>query len=348
MKPASQSASTARREARNPGPSWGYRFLRWCDYLLPEAVFRPLRAGGTAIAVAVMPAQRGHSREYLALALRRRPTLADVWRHFFAFEEALMTKLRVVNGRPHRTVYGPGGEDFRAWLETGGPVLLGTFHIGVSDLLGCQIGGYEHHEIYVVRQRVGNSHDTDKLAERFGGRLHFVWVNEPGEMILALKEAAATPGAIALQCDRVEFAARAENFEFFGVRRWFPFGIYYLAVLFARPVILSVGLPENPALSVLHASSRFDPRPGEPRAATLARARDHFGTFLRQVEALLAQQPYAWFNFLPFNPPVAAAVARGGGAPRAAPSGDGGSSPVGTPSDFRPQPSADPAAPPAR
>ena len=296
------------REARNPGPSWGYRFLRWCDWVLPEAVFRPLRGLGTAIAMANMPEQRRHSREYLARALRRPPTWRDVWRHFFAFEEALMIKLRVINGRPHRTVYGPGAGDFRTWLEGGGPVLLGTFHVGVSDLLGCQIGGYESQQIYIVRQRVGNSHDTDKLAERFGGRLHFLWVNEPEEMIFALKEAAATPAAIALQCDRIEFAARTEEFDFLGVRRRFPLTIYHLALIFGRPVLLSVGLPDGPTRAVLHASPRFDPRPGERRAEALQRAREHFQAFLRQLEPLLYQQPYLWFNFTPLNPPAAATV----------------------------------------
>lgn len=294
------------REARNPGPSWGYRFLRCCDWVLPELIFRPLRGVGTAIAMAAMPEQRRHSREYLTIALRRPPTLLDVWRHFFAFEEALMVKLRVINGRPHRTVYGPGSEDFRTWLEGGGPVLLGTFHVGVSDLLGCQIGGYESQQVYLVRQRVGNSHDTDKLAERFGGRLHFLWVNEPEEMIFSLKEAAATPAAIALQCDRVEFAARTEEFEFLGARRRFPVTIYHLALIFGRPVLLSVGLPDGPARAVLHASPRFDPRPGEPRSEALQRARAHFQAFLRQLEQLLFQQPYLWFNFTPLNPPAAA------------------------------------------
>jgi predicted LPLAT superfamily acyltransferase len=274
--------------------------------VLPELIFRPLRGVGTAIAMAAMPEQRRHSREYLTIALRRPPTLLDVWRHFFAFEEALMVKLRVINGRPHRTVYGPGSEDFRTWLEGGGPVLLGTFHVGVSDLLGCQIGGYESQQVYLVRQRVGNSHDTDKLAERFGGRLHFLWVNEPGEMIFALKEAAATPAAIALQCDRVEFAARTEEFEFLGARRRFPVTIYHLALIFGRPVLLSVGLPDGPARAVLHASPRFDPRPGEPRSEALQRARAHFQAFLRQLEKLLVQQPYLWFNFTPLNPPAAA------------------------------------------
>ncbi len=287
---------------RNPGPSWGYRFLRLCDRLLPEAVFRPLRALGTAIALAAMREQRRHSREYLAAVLGRRPGWREGFRHFFAFEEALMVKLRVVNGRPHRTVYAPGAGDFQAWLEGGGPVLLGTFHVGVSDLQGCQIAGYRQHEIYVVRKRVANSHDTDKLAERFGGRLHFVWVNDPAELIFALTGAAATPGAIALQCDRVEFSARTEACDFLGARRRFPFAIYHLAHIFGRPVLLSVGVPAGPDLAVLHTSPRFDVVPGEPRAVALARARDPFQAFLRRLEALLREDPYLWFNFTPLNP----------------------------------------------
>jgi predicted LPLAT superfamily acyltransferase len=299
---SSSEPSSAVRKPRNPGPSWGYRFLRGCDMVLPEAIFRPLRGIGTAIAVAGMPEQRRYSREYLAIVLRRPAGWRDVWRHFFAFEETLMAKLRVINGRPYRTVYGPGSGDFRTWLEHGGPVLLGTFHVGVSDLLGCQIGGFELKEVYVVRQRVGNSHDIDKLAEQFGGRLHFVWVNEPYEMIFALKEAAATTAAIAMQCDRMEFAARTEEFEFLGARRKFSFTIYHLALIFDRPVLLSVGLPDGAARSVLHASPRFDLRPGEPRAEALQRARIHFQAFLCQLEKILVQQPYLWFNFTPLNP----------------------------------------------
>lgn len=287
---------------RNPGPSWGYRFLRTADRVLPEFIYRPMRAIGTLIAMANMPAQRRCSREYLAAILGRPPRFREVFRHFFAFEEALMTKLRVVDGRPHRTVYADGAEDFRAWLEGGGPVLLGTFHFGVSDLQGCQIGGYEHQEVYVVRQRVGNSHDTDKLAERFGSRLKFVWINEPGEMLFALKDAAATPAAIALQCDRVEFTARTEAFEFLGARRLFPFTIYHLALIFGRPVLLSVGVAEAPDRATLHASPRFEPMPGERKEEALARARDHFQAFLRQVETLLRHDPYQWFNFTPLNP----------------------------------------------
>jgi len=291
------------RPLRNPGPSWGYQFLRIADQILPEIIFRPLRGIGTAIAMAGMPAERSCSREYLSLVLRRSPTPCDVWRHFFAFEEALMDKLRAANGKDLPCTYGEGSSDCTPWLKGDAPLLLGTFHVGASDLTGFLLGGYMKHPTYLVRQRVGNSHDTEQLAARFGDRLRFVWVNNPDDIIFALKDAAASPAAIALQCDRVGFSARTESFEFLGAQRLFPVTIYYLAMIFGRSVILSVGMPTKTGAE-LFASPLFSPQPAETRAALMARAHAHFQEFLHQLETLLRKQPYQWFNFTPLNPPV--------------------------------------------
>ena len=280
--------------------------MRVCDRMLPEVVYRPIRALGTAVAMVGMPAQRQHSRAYLATVLDHPPTWRDVFRHFFAFEEALMLKLRVANGRPVPCDCAPSGQPFLDWIATGGPVLLGTLHIGVSDMLGFQLGGQVNRRVYLVRQRVGNSRDTERLAAHFGEWLRFIWVNDPGEMLFALKTAAATGDAIALQCDRVEFSTRTEAFDFLGARRLFPVTIYHLARIFDRPVILTVGLPTPAGRSRLYGSPRFDPVPGEPRGAARARAHEHFQGFLRQVEGLLREQPYLWFNFTPLNPPAPA------------------------------------------
>ncbi|MBC7365354.1 MAG: hypothetical protein H7343_00860 [Undibacterium sp.] len=291
---------------RNPGPSWGYHFLRFCDRVLPEFIFRPFRAFGTAVAMVNMPAQRRHSRAYLATVLPHPPTLRDVFRHFLAFEETLMLKLRVANGRAHRGVCAPGTQDFATWLCGDEVALLGTFHVGDSDLLGFLLGGYQRRKVYLVRLRVANSHDTEKLGALFGEWVRFVWVNEPAQMIFALKDAIAnTEGAaVAMQCDRADYSSRGEAFEFLGARRLFPFTIYHLALIFGKPVLLSVGVPGAPGESTLHASPLFRPIPGEPRAAALARARKHFQNFLRDLEKLLRAQPYLWFNFIPLNPPV--------------------------------------------
>jgi predicted LPLAT superfamily acyltransferase len=296
-------ASSSPPRPRNPGPSWGYRFLCACDAVLPEWLFKPLRWIGTWIALVNMPAQRAHSRAYLRALTGREPTRREVFAHFFAFEEFLMLRLRVAHGAAHRGELAPDATGFRRLLETGEPALLGTFHVGHSDLTGFLLGPQENRRVFMVRQRVGNSHDTEVLGARFQKWVSFVWVNEPENLLFALKDAIGAGGSVALKCDRLEFSAKTEAFEFLGARRLFPFTIYHLALIFRRPVVLCVGMPAGPGLSVVHSSSLFVPD-ASGKAANLARAREHFQGFLVQLEALLREQPLLWFNFTPLNPPA--------------------------------------------
>ena len=299
---------------RNPGPSWGFFFLRLCDRIAPEILFKPARALGTWIAVALMPRQRRYSRAYLATILDRRPTLLDTFRHFFAFEESLMHKLRVANGRPHQTAVAPGSIHFKEYLQTGKHAFLGTFHVGRSDLLGFLLGPREDHRVFMVRHRVANSHDTDKLGALFGKWLTFIWVNEPENLLFALKEAIASGGSVAMNCDRLEFTSKTEAFQFLGASRLFPFTIYHLGLIFKLPVLLSVGTPGDPGVSVLHSSPIWSPDEALSKAENLSRARQHFQGFLNQLENLLRADPYLWFNFIELNP-IASKVTSSPAAP---------------------------------
>lgn len=300
---ATPSTSFAPR-SKNPGPSWGYRFLRLADHLVPEFIFRPARAFGTWIALANMRDQRRHSRAYLRVALGREPTLREIFRHFFEFEEMLMLKIRVADGRPHRGVLAPEATDFLNFINTSGDALLGTFHVGHSDLVGFLVGGQEKRRVSMVRLRVGNSQDVERLGLAFGRWVSFIWVNEGENLLFALKDAITAGGCLALKCDRLEFSSRAEPFRFLGARRLFPFTIYHLAVIFERPVFLSVGVPGGPGESVIHSYPRWAPDPAVSRSANLTSARAHFQGFLDQVDSLLRQNPYWWFNFLELNPVV--------------------------------------------
>ena len=287
---------------RNPGPSWGYGFLQWADRLLPEILFKPLRAVGTVIAMACMPVERRHSRNYLAVILPNPPTQWDVFRHFLAFEEALMAKLRIANGRDIPCDFDPTGSALQAWMADGGPILLGTFHLGVSDMLGFQLGSREKRRVHLVRHRVENSHDTERLAEISGGCIQFIWSNEAPDLVFALKAAADSGDAIAMQCDRIENAAVTAPFEFFGARRAFPITIYRLARILRRPVILAVGVTVSPWRSRVYGSPLFGLVPGESRERFHERSNAHFQDFLRLVEKLLRRNPFLWFNFIPMNP----------------------------------------------
>ena len=303
MSPATSRERGAAPAARNPGPSWGYSFLHGCDTVLPEWLFRPLRWVGTVVAVVLMPAQRAHSRDDLTAVTGRPPSWRQVLRHFQAFQEFMMLRLRVARGLAHRGELAPGASGFRTLLETGEPALLGTFHVGHSDLTGFLIGPQEKRRVFMVRQRLGNSADTTVLGARFAAWVTFIWVNDPENLLFALKEAIASGGSVALQCDRLGFSSRNEAFAFLGARRLFPFTIYRLALIFQRPVVLSVALPAGPGCSTVHSSPLFRPD-GAGRAANLARARAHFQDFLGQLERFLRADPVLWFNFTPINPPA--------------------------------------------
>ncbi len=304
--------STSAANPHNPGPNWGFAFLLWAERLLPRFIFRPLLMLGTWVALPFMPSQRCHSRTYLALVLRRPVRVIDVWRHFFAFANFLILKLRVARGVPHHCVLDEKrGGDFKALLATGEPALFGTFHFGQSDLLGFYLGALGR-RLSMIRLRVTNSEDTRLLGRLFGKWVSFIWVNEPESLLFALKTAIEAGDSLAMKCDRLEFSAKTETFHFLGCQRVFPFTIYHLAVMFNLPVSFCVGVPGAKIDETLVIGSPvFRPDPVDSRPANLRRAHAHFQGVLIQLESLVRQHPLLWFNYLPLNPePARGAVPR--------------------------------------
>ena len=153
----------------------------------------------------------------------------------------------------------------------------------------------------MVLQRVGNCDDVEILGAQFAEWVRFIWVNDAENLLFALKDAVNAGGSVALKCDRVDFSAKTEAFQFLGARRLFPFTIYHLSLIFRRPVVLSVGLPLRPGHSIVHSSPLFCPDDAG-KVANLERARAHFQEFLARIEGFLREDPTLWFNFLPLNP----------------------------------------------
>ena len=295
---------------RNPGPTWGYRFLLWAELWWPRWIFRPMLMAGTWVALAFMPAQRAHSRAYLTIVLGRPPRLTEVWAHFQAFTDFLILKLRAARGVQIQCDLEPENrEEFETLARSDRPALFGTFHLGWSDLLGYLLSDWDR-PVSVLRTRVGNSDDTRMLGERFGGKVSFLWVNNPDNFMFELKDALQAGQSLAIKCDRLDFSARTEVFEFLGARRVFPFTIYFLAVLFDRPACFCLGLPGlEPDTMRVVASPVFVPDPARSRKENLAAAHAHFQGVLHQLEAVLRRQPQLWFNFQPLNPVAAGPAA---------------------------------------
>jgi predicted LPLAT superfamily acyltransferase len=192
--------------------------------------------------------------------------------------------------------------DFEALMASDDPALFGTFHFGHSDLLGFALAT-RGRRVAMVRLRVTNTEDTEMFGRRFGDAVRFIWVNEPENLLFAMKGALERGESLAMQCDRL-YASKTEAFHFLGARRRFPFTIYHLAILFGRPVMFCFGLPEEGGATRVCPMPLFRPEAGAAREAQLARAREHFQAVLERLESLVRQHPTLWFNFIPLNPEV--------------------------------------------
>ncbi|MEO6994215.1 MAG: hypothetical protein ABI273_11330 [Lacunisphaera sp.] len=292
--------------SRNPGPSWGFAFLQWGERWWPRWFFRAALMAGTWVSLAFMPRQRAHSREYLAVVLGRPPRAIDVWRHFFAFMESLMLNLRAGRGVPLTCQLEPQNKEaFEQLANSSEPALFGTFHFGSSDLLGYLLAS-KSRPVSIIRLQVENSRDTHLLGLRFGENVSFLWINDPANLLFDLKAAIEAGQSLALKCDRLAYSAKAEAFEFLGARRLFPFTIYYLSVLFSKSVVFCTAITSNHEDGIrVFSSPVFVPDPNAGRELNLESARTHFQGVLNDLEKLLRQNPYLWFNFLPLNPAVA-------------------------------------------
>jgi predicted LPLAT superfamily acyltransferase len=295
--------------SRNPGPSWGYGFLLWAERRWPRWFFQMMLQAGTWVGFAFMPAERTHSRAYLAIVLGRPPRIIEVWRHFLAFAGSLMLMLRAGRGAEVRCrLAEENAKAFEGLVRSDRPALFGTFHFGASDLLGYLLGA-RGRRISIIRLRVGNSEDTRLLGERFGDRVSFLWINDPANLLFELKTALEAGASLAMKCDRLEFSAKAAPFRFLGADRLFPFTIYHLAVMFGRPVVFCTAVPGGGRDEIrVFASPVYTPDPAAGRETNLAAARLHFQAVLTQLETLVRAHPLLWFNFLPLNPEGPAAV----------------------------------------
>ena len=291
---------------RNPGPPGGYHFIGWSIERMPHWFNDTGMRVGTTLALWTMPRQRAASREYLRLALGREPTRDEIWRHFYAFTEYLILRMKVCQGMDTEVAFAPGhGDEVRAWVGHGKPALYGTMHVGRSDLVGfflCNLGA----RVHMIRKQLSNSEDTRRLARRFERSVTFIWINDWSKMILAMNDALREGRSLAMQCDRPEYSSKRADFEFFGARRVFPFTIYHLAIMHRMPVILSYAVPDpaDGARTIVYMPAMFLPREEASREENFAMAKAHYQAFLHEVEALLRKNPSLWFNFTPMNPPA--------------------------------------------
>lgn len=289
---------------RNFGPPGGDRLILLGDAVTPRvlepAVLYLVAIVGLVLARKNIP----HSKAYLAAVTGKPAGILKVWKHYRMLIGGLHRKLRVAAGRTNPVVRAAdetAHRDFAALAASSEPVIFGTFHVGDSDLVGYMLTRQFARRVTMIRLRVGNSGDTERLARRFGEGVDIAWINRPEETILAINRTLESGGSLALQCDREEYASRAGYFRFLGANRRFPVTIYHLAALYGRPVAFAFGFLDADGILTVHTPEIFRPAPGASRAEIVEAGKIHFQKTLVLLEGLLREDPYRWFNFTPLN-----------------------------------------------
>ncbi len=296
-------SETEKLQKRNPGPTWGYALIYFVSRILPWPVMRFVLRISALVSLGLMKEQRCHSRQFLRDALGRKPNWRDSWKHFAAFAEFLVRRFDVANGSDPVFESGDDSQErLKKLTDAKEQAFHGTFHFGNSDLMGFWLSHFDI-SIRMVRYQVGNSSDLKWLEERFGDKVGFLWVNQPEDLLFALKGAVEEGHSIAMKCDRIEHSSKLESFDFLGKKRWFPFTIYHLSILFDLPVVYSFGLPSNRHGTRVYTSKIYRPL-GENKRVKLEEARLHFRATLQMLENLVRKEPYQWFNFLDAIPLV--------------------------------------------
>lgn len=235
--------------------------------------------------------------------LGRPAKLKDCAGHFEAFVHYLIDRTRTAFNKPVSFAWAEGyGASFEEIMQAPNPILMGTFHVGYSDLMGFFMRVFNK-KIHMLRLRLGNSEDTDRLESLAGEFLKIIWVNQPQETIYALKEVISQGGSVAMQCDRVQHSSKLDTFHFLGAKRYFPVSIYSLSILFQAPVIFIIagGKAGKDGKIPVYDSAIFRPEHAS-KQVNLQSAQEHFQSVLNLLEGLLRSHPQIWFNFEPLNP----------------------------------------------
>lgn len=289
--------STGTLERKNPGPTWGYAVIYLFSRILPWSAMRLVLRLSSLVAMGLMGKQRRCSRLFLTETLGRPSRWNDSWKHFAAFSEFLVRRFDAAGSSDPEFDSDDGSKErLKVMTDRKEQALHGTFHFGNSDLMGFWLSHFDL-SIRMVRYQVGNSNDLKWLEKRFGDKVGFLWVNDPENLLFALKAAVEDGHSIAMKCDRVEHSSKLEVFDFLGRPRWFPFTIYHLSVLFDLPVMFSFGLPKGRHGTQVYTSAVYRPE-GTSKKEKLTEARIHFSETLKLLERLVRENPYQWFNFL--------------------------------------------------
>jgi predicted LPLAT superfamily acyltransferase len=278
------------------------RFMARASLGLGRAPARLLLYGIAAYFLAFSASARRHSRDFLTLALGRRPTLAERYRHFLCFASTIHDRVFFVAGRLEPfDVRVQGAEVFDSLPEGTGAFLMGA-HLGSFAALRA-----------FGRERTPRALVMAMLPENARKLEAVLWAIDPrasegivalGRMDSMLKLRGLLDGGalVGVLADRTPGRDPVVRVPFLGRPAGFPTGPMRLAAMLRSRVIFMAGLYRGGNRYDIHFEtladfSGADPIPRGDRDRLVGEA---VARYAACVERQARAAPFNWFNFHDF------------------------------------------------
>ncbi|HUX74679.1 MAG TPA: hypothetical protein VMV25_12410 [Steroidobacteraceae bacterium] len=297
-------AKSARRAAWLDSPERGsLRLLRLMVFVSMRLGRRISRGALYAIAAYFFlfaPKARVAARRYLGLALGRRPTAGDRFRHLLYFASTIHDRVFLLNDREHLfEISIDGAATMRAQLHSGrGAVLIGA-HMGSFEVIGA-LARREPGLRAVMAMYEENAHKVKRIFSAINpaatpeivalGRI---------DAMLQIAERLAAGCFVGILGDRTLGNEPVQAATLLGERAYLPTGPMRTAAILGSPVIFMAALYRggNRYHVVFSPIADFAGVRGAARAPAVAAALARYAALL---DACCRADPYNWFNFFDF------------------------------------------------
>ena len=223
-------------------------------------------------------------------------------KHFRMFAQVILDKLLALTGR-YRTerVRFDGRQPLVELLERGQGAIIVTAHMGCIEL--CQAIAKQRPNLRLnILVHTQHAEQFNRLLQRLapdsGVRLLQV-ADFSAATAMMLAERVARGEFIAIAGDRVPVHdSKTTRAQFLGHEAAFPCGPYVLAALLKCPLYFMGCVHQGRGYAV-----EFVPIATQvqlPRARRNEALAEYAQSYAQQLERLLCQAPYDWFNFFPF------------------------------------------------
>lgn len=247
--------------------------------------------------LAVSPADRAASRQYLRRALGREPGLADLFRHFHSFATTILDRVYLLNGQYGRYDVRVHGEEIVAGMLARGEgcLLLGA-HFGSFEIVRFLGHAARAPRVTLVMYEQGtktlnavlNAINPDLAMRVIAlGRI---------DSMLQLERALADGEFVGVLPDRVIGSESTVTFPFLGAPARFPDGVFRIAALLRRPVVLMLGIYRGGSRYDIHFEVLAD-MSGADRTNRERLIKDALQRYVGRLEHYCRLAPYNWFNF---------------------------------------------------